>query len=172
MFLGAFLVLANPAAAQWAGWDYEFDEEKKSWKEIESKIPPFPQERNLAQVQGSGSANRFYVDTASVSLGEDGVVRYAAVVKAAGGATNVTFEGIRCATAEHKLYALGRNDGSWVRARDTKWKRIELRETMPYHHLLWGEYFCVSRHNPLTARQAVDALKRGGARPPSTEGRD
>lgn len=172
VFCAALAVLVNPAAAQWAAWDYDFDEEKKTWKEIEAKIPPYPQTRNLLHLASGASANRFYIDAESVLLGEDGVVRYTAVMRTAGGATNVSFEGIRCETREHKLYALGRSDGSWVRARDTKWKYIELREIAPYHHMLWREYFCVSPRQPATARQAIEALKRGGVRDVSSEGRE
>ena len=169
--LAALAVLINPAAAQWAAWDYEFDEEKKSWKEIEAKMPPYPQSRNLLHLVSGASLNRFYIDTESVSLGEDGVMRYTAVVRTAGGASNVSFEGIRCDTREHKVYALGRSDGSWVRARDTKWKYIELRDIAPYHHMLWREYFCVSRRQPATVRQAIDALKRSSVHDVSSEGR-
>ena len=153
---------AKPAAEQWGGWDAEFDEEKKSWKEIQAQIPRYPQAGNLVPVDtGSYVAHRFYVDAESISRGEDGVMRYTAVLKASGGASNVTFEGIRCETRENKVYALGRDDGTWVRARDPKWSRIGYNEAAPHRGVLYREYFCFSRHDLPAVNDVVGALKRG-----------
>ena len=169
----AALALAPALAfAQWAGWDYDFDEEKKPWKEIEAKIPSYPADQNLVYLEGGPTNHRFYVDANSISLGEDGVMRYSTVLRASGGATNVTFEGMRCETRERKLYAIGRKDGSWVRARDARWKRIEIGEIMPYHYVLYRDYFCPAKHRPATVRQALDALRRTGAAGRPGEGRD
>ena len=42
VLLVALAGCALPALAQWKEWDKDFDEDKKSWKEIEAKIPAFP----------------------------------------------------------------------------------------------------------------------------------
>jgi hypothetical protein len=97
----------------------------------------------------------------SISRGEDGVMRYTAVIKAAGGASNVTFEGMRCETREHKVYALGRSDGTWVRARDPKWSRVVYRENTPHQSMLFRDYFCFSRYDLPPVKDVVRALKRG-----------
>ena len=167
----AFAVVPRVASAQWAGWDSEFDEEKKSWKEMEAKIPSYPSPKNLLHLEAGTGGHRVYIDANSVSLGEDGVMRYTTVVKTSGGATNVSFEGMRCETREQKTYALGHSDGSWARARDPKWKRIELRENLPYHYVLYREYFCPSKARPPTAREAVDALKQNRSFIHTDEGR-
>jgi hypothetical protein len=162
VLLIAACIAASPARAAVAdGFEADFDEETKSWKEIQAQLPPYPQSKNLVLVEGgrAGSHN-FYVDTASLSLGADGVMRYTAVLKAAGGATNVTFEGIRCETREHKLYALGHADGTWARARDPKWQRV-VGHTKPYQWLLYREFFCPNPIRPTPAKQAADALRRG-----------
>ena len=159
---GALRHAALPIAAQWREWDAEFDEDKKSWKEIQAQIPPYPKPENLVQLKaGNVTSHRFYVDASSVSLGEDGVMRYTVVVKTTGGATNVTFEGMRCETRERKVYAIGHSDGTWVRARDPKWQRIELRELTPYYYVLYREYFCSGAHARPPPKQAVEALKAG-----------
>jgi len=172
VWLVALAGCALPALAQWKEWDKDFDEDKKSWKEIEAKIPAFPNPSNLVRVQtGSATPHQFFVDTRSVSIGEDGVVRYTVVTKTGGGATNITFEGIRCETRERKLYAIGHTDGAWVRARDTQWQRIMLKDLMPYYHTLYYDYFCPARTHPTPLRQALDALKQGSslARGPRTD---
>jgi len=166
MRLKLLLVLAGAAAATAAQsastWEADFDEDTKSWKEIEAQIPPYPREQNLILVEaGSETSHRFYVDAASVSVGKDGVVRYTTVVKTSGGATNVSFEGMRCETREQKLYALGHRDGTWARARDPKWQRIVLRDLQPHRYMLYREFFCASRTQPTPPKQALDALRRG-----------
>ena len=148
--------------AQWREWDAEYDEEKKSWQEIQAQIPPYPKPENLVQLKaGNVTSHRFYIDASSLSVGEDGVTRYTAVVKTTGGATNIAFEGMRCETRERKVYALGHNDGTWARARYSKWQRIELRELTPYYYVLYREYFCPSRARPTNPKRAVEALKWG-----------
>jgi hypothetical protein len=164
----ALLAHASGAAAQWRIFDG--DGERRAWEEIEVQIPPFPQAANLVPVDvGSATAHRFYIDAPSVSLGEDGVMRYTVVIKTAGGATNVAFEGMRCETRERKVYALGRSDGTWVRPREAEWERIVPRDLAPYRFVLFREYFCPTPTRPPTAKQALEALKRGprGAPPES-----
>ena len=158
----AALCLAQPAwAALATTWEQDFDDETKEWKEIESQLPRVPQGKELVLMDmGPYSRYHFYIDPPSVSLGTDGVVRYTAVIKTAGGALNVTFEGMRCETRELKLYATGRSDGTWSRARNTKWERIT-RYAKPYHFNLYREYFCTSHSRPTPPKVAIDALRRG-----------
>jgi len=160
---------AVAAHAQWGGWDADFDDDKKPWKEIEAKIPSYPKEGNLTPFDAGGtSPHRYFIDAQSLSIGEDGVVRYSLVVKTGGGATNVTFEGIRCDTREQKYYALGQANGTWARARNPQWRRIEYREVNKHHYVLLKGILCtsaVSGATPVTSvKEAVRHLKDG---PPS-----
>lgn len=161
----ALLTAAAVAHAQQiSNWEFDFDEGKKTWEEIQAQIPAYPKGDALVQVQaGNLDSHKFYLDPNSLALGADGVMRYTAVVKTTGGATNVSYEGIRCETRERKLYAIGRSDGSWVRARDPKWQRIELRTLTPHYYVLYRDYFCPARTVPTPPKQALEALKRGTA---------
>ena len=162
LLTAAALAAASQAYPQAKSCEAEFDEDEKSWKEIQAQIPPYPKSQNLILVEaGSATAHKFYVDAASVSVAEDGIVRYTTVIKTAGGATNVTFEGMRCETREGKLYALGRSDGTWVRARNPKWQRILLRDLKPHHYVLYREFFCPSPAMPTPPKVAIEALRRG-----------
>jgi len=162
-FLVAALTVTPAALAALATeWEMDFDENTKSWKEIQAQIPPYPKGQDLVLVEaGSETSHKFYVDPDSVSVGADGVVRYTTVVKTSGGAVNVTFEGMRCETREGKLYAVGRSDGTWVRARNPKWERIVLRDLKPYTYVLYREYFCPWRTQPTPPKVALEALRRG-----------
>lgn len=109
LLAAGFLALAGPAAGQKFYGDKkygEFYEEEKIWVEQEAKLPDFPKTHNLIEFDaGAATRNRHYVDGSTLSVGEDGVVRYAVVVRTSGGATNVNYEGIRCSAKERKLYA-------------------------------------------------------------------
>lgn len=156
---------AGPAPAQWRLFDSEFDEDRKPWSEIEAQLPPPPRPENLIAFDAGGATpHRFYIDAPSLSVGEDGIVRYTIVVKTAGGATNVSFEGIRCETREQKHYAVGRSDGKWIRARDPQWRRVEYKDLNRHHGVLYADFFCPDRHVRLvTAKQILEALKRSSA---------
>ncbi|MGZ8202594.1 MAG: CNP1-like family protein, partial [Burkholderiales bacterium] len=63
--------MAGPVAAQWAGWDYDFDEEKKAWKEIQAQIPAYPKPDDLIRLEIGGAARHaYFVDAKSISRGE------------------------------------------------------------------------------------------------------
>ena len=91
--------------------------------------------------------------------------RYTLFVKAAGGAINVSYEGIRCETREQKYYAIGRSGGGWSRARDPAWRYIEVKEFNRHHGILHGDFFCNGKEPVKTARMVVDALKYGSPHP-------
>ena len=155
------LIAPNVMAADWGKFEYDFEDEKP-WVELESKLPPYPKDENLLPLYVSAATdNRFYVDAASISVGEDGVVRYTMIVKSAAGASNVSFEGIRCASHERRLYAFGRPDNTWSRARSAKWEPIRYQERNRQHHMLYDDFFCPNGIIVKDPAQAIDLLKRG-----------
>ncbi len=161
------LFIVPPVAAQWKDWDYDLDQEKRPWAELQAQIPPYPNPQNLLRFDaGSNTSNHFFVDSASVSVGDDGVVRYTLMIKTGGGATNVSFEGMRCEARELKVYAFGRTNSEWSRARDPQWKRIEAREINNHHLTLHREYFCPARKWAAPVTEIVKALKYGPPKRP------
>lgn len=165
------LLAAVPGAAQWKDWDYDLDQEKKPWEELQTQLPAYPKPENLLRFDlGSNTANRYYVDAASVSVGEDGVVRYTLVIRSGGGASNVSFEGIRCKSREVRVYAFGRPDSQWSRARNAGWRAIEPREVNGYHYALMRDYFCwTSSRTSTLPLKAILANLRHGPRQPTTD---
>ena len=149
------LLLPLTASAQ-TGVDAE--DEPKPHVELELKLPPLPKDANLLQFEPSAaSANRFYVDGASILVGTDGIVRYTLVIKSPSGAANVSYEGIWCAMKEQKTYALGRSDGTWSNARTSEWRPIVYKEINRHHAVLFTDYFCAGK---FPIRSAADALYR------------
>lgn len=137
-------------------------EADKDWREIEAKIPAYPRNENLVGFDvGQGSPHRFYIDAPSLSIGGDGVVRYTLVVRAAGGATNVSFEGIRCEVRRQKYYAVGNADGTWMPARNPQWRRIAYGDPDRRHLALVDSYLCDGRAPLKTGQDVLQRLKRG-----------
>lgn len=138
------------------------DPDEAKWAEGEAVLPAFPRDENLLEFFVSAvTPNRFFVDAKSLSVGTDSVVRFVLVVKTSGGATNVTFEGIRCEALEYKLYATGRADGSWTKARTPEWLPIVNKPINRHHASLSRDYFCPNRSPIRTADEGRDALERG-----------
>ncbi|ATE60811.1 CNP1-like family protein [Thauera sinica] len=128
------------------------------WAEGEYALPPAPAEAGLRPFfVSSASPNRFFVDERSVSVGSDGVVRYALVVRTPGGAENVTFEGIRCATGERRIYASGRAGGEWTPLKVSEWQRIGDNSYNRPRAALAYDYFC---DGPVAPRDREHALRR------------
>jgi hypothetical protein len=136
--------------------------EETVWIEEEADFPAFPQAENLREFYVSElTTHKFFVDASTLSVGKDGVVRYALVVRTGGGATNISLEGIRCATAELKVYASGRQDGAWVRSRRSEWRRIENRAANRQHVSLFSDLFCPLGEPIKTPAEGREALRLG-----------
>ncbi|HEX7970833.1 MAG TPA: CNP1-like family protein, partial [Thiobacillus sp.] len=80
---------------------------------------------------------------------------------AAGGAKNVSFEGMRCESGERRLYAYGHPDGTWSKARTAGWEDIKFRSLLSYHKALFEDHFCPDGINVRDAKEAVRSLRRG-----------
>lgn len=165
LFCGLAAALSLPAIADWDRFDADFDEPARPWQEIEAQLPPPPQAANLIPFEvGGATRNRYYIDYPSVSVGADGVVRYTVVIETGGGARNVSFEGMRCATGERKLYAFGRGD-AWSRNRNARWDIIKSRQADGYHRELFAGYFCAGGLGEPDLKRVRHLLKSGGYRP-------
>jgi hypothetical protein len=106
-------------------------------------LPAAPKNENLVEFYvGAATTNHFSIDATTLTVGTDGIVRYTLVVTTAGGATNTTFEGMRCSSGEYRIYASGRADGSWVKSRSELWRPIENKPVNRHHAALKLEFFC------------------------------
>lgn len=140
-------------------WD---DPDTPKWQEEETSLPDFPRAEDFLEFYVSAvTPNHFYIDAKSISVGGDGVVRYALIAKTSGGATNISFEGVRCDVREYRLYATGRADGTWVKARTSEWRPIENKPVNRHHASLSRDYFCPNSMPIRNADEGRQALKLG-----------
>ncbi|WP_295625189.1 CNP1-like family protein [uncultured Nitrosomonas sp.] len=137
-------------------------ESDKPWIEQLTQLPAYPDTTNLMEFDtGAVSSNHYLIDTTSINIGEDGVIRFTLVVKSSAGALNVSYEGIRCATSERKLYALGRDDKTWIQPRISEWQRLELVQQFNAQRELSKNIFCPHRQIVSNTEDAIQALKAG-----------
>ncbi len=153
-------LLSFAAAGASDQFDSEFDE--KPWSEIEVQLPVFPGEENLIPFQvGSVRDRQFFVDGASISIGSDEVIRFSVVVVSPSGARNISYEGMRCVTGERRLYAFGRSDRTWSKARNNNWVKIKGGGNQ-YPVALFVDYFCsIGERTIMTPDDAMRVLRYG-----------
>lgn len=106
-------------------------------------LPAAPAKENLLPFYVSPSTTMsFAIDATAVSVTPDGVVQFTLVVTSTEGARNVSYEGIRCKTAERKLYATGSADGKWSASRNDAWNQIRDMGANRQYAALYKDYFC------------------------------
>lgn len=151
---------ALPVISMAAGLESETGDRPRT--EFDPPLPAFPKDVDLKAFYVSPTTdNRFYIDRKSVSVVDDGVVRYTLVVVSSSGSRNVSFEGMRCESGEIRRYAFGRADGTWSKSRNARWEPIEGGAVRNRHHAaLFGEYFCPAGGIVGTAAEAIRALDR------------
>lgn len=155
------LAAVLPAQLHAAGFLMD-DDEREPWVELQAKLPAPPNPSNLIEFFGGKlTQNHFFVDSESIDVGTDGVVRYTQVVRTEGGATNVTFEGMRCSTSEMRLYAIGGRDGIWTEARDSRWKPVNVGATKNRNQgVLARDVFCPDNSPVRNKAEAIRNLKQ------------
>lgn len=152
------LLLCLPliAHAEWGEFDREFEQDKP-WVEVAAQLPPYPKPENLIPFNvSSATRNQHFVDADSISVGADNVIRYTVVIEAAGGAKNVSFEGLRCESGERRLYAYGHPDGTWSKARNAGWEFIKFRSLLSYQKALFEDHFC---RDGIRVRDGIEAAQ-------------
>ena len=134
------------------------------WKEDEVDFPPYPSPDGLLDINLPLKDSSFTVliDPDSVSVGKDRVVRYTVALSSASGASNVTYEGIRCSRRMVKRYAYG-SAGRFSPARNSDWRYVKKLRQDEYLAGLIDNFFC-----PLPGldaeRQIVRKLKKSASR--------
>lgn len=105
------------------------------WKEGEVPPPPaFNVDKLLTFDVSTGSTMVYGVDPATLSISDDGIVRYVVVATSPSGVRNSFYEGIRCSSGEYKTYARHTPQGGWAKVSNPEWKTMF--GNMPSRHAL------------------------------------
>lgn len=160
--LTVFIIMTSAIAAAHAQSRFEedFDDGEKAWQEIAIQLPAAPIAENLLPFYVSATASQsFALDSKSLTLGTDGVIRYTLITSSAAGAKNISYEGIRCESFEKKLYAFGQPDGTWSRSRRDKWEPIVRNAANRQHATLAQDYFCQGLNIAGDAKTMLERIK-------------
>lgn len=148
-----------------AGWSATANREVAEKREMQGEVPlpTFPQPDKLIPfVVSAMTDNKFMIDSESLSIGSDGIFRYTLVIVSPSGAQNVSYEAMDCSTAERRIYALGRADKTWSKARSDQWVKIVDNSLNRHHAELYTDYFCPIGISIRNADEVREALRRGG----------
>src|SRR4029453_10656987 len=116
--LALLAACSTPSSAPGSKSDWEkANEEKLAASERAAAVNtiPTPPSKRGELIEFSVAATqefRFFVDASTLTVDNEGIVRYVLVARSSSGVENVSFEGMRCVTNEYRIYALGR-DGAW-----------------------------------------------------------
>ena len=159
-FLLLMLLLA--ASRLWAA-DIDKEFEEAAWAESNVQLPAFPLEENLIPFRvGAITDTHYFIDGSTISVGADQVIRYTLVIVSSSGAQNISHEGMRCLTAEKRVYAFGRADKTWSKAKSDRWRPIKGGDNN--HNVeLYANYFCaIGAKTVMTPEEARRVLRYGG----------
>lgn len=143
--------------------------EVEPWKEqAAGKLPPWPQDADLVEFHTGEPSTpfRYYIDTKSLSVDAQQIVRYTVVVESGSGARNVAYEGIRCTpNGQHRIYAYG-GSGKFEPVPDAPWHLVTDRAVPPYARDLQRFFLCVPlKFEPRPVKEMPRILSgRGNAR--------
>ena len=134
--------------------------EPEAWKEKGSvQPPPWPNDADLVEFRISDRTSPFrhYIDTKSLSVDAQQIVRYTVVVKSASGGSNVAYEGIRCTpNGSFRTYAYG-SEGRFQPAAGDDWRDVNANGVPLYVKDLHAST-CVSRSS--SSRRPVKEMPR------------
>ncbi|MGB5539854.1 MAG: CNP1-like family protein [Gammaproteobacteria bacterium] len=130
------------------------------WKELAGELPAYPEQSRLLDLDIDTGANpfRYYLDPASLTAGDDRVVRFTSVIVSPSGVWNVTYEGLRCGDRSYRRIAYGSN-GQWHALPETPWQRISGSGTQRYRKVLYEKYMCPPAEPYRNADQILRRLR-------------
>ncbi|KUM03738.1 CNP1-like family protein [Chromobacterium subtsugae] len=135
-------------------------EDEKAWEEQAYALPDYPQAADWVEVKPDWlQSNRFFVDGKTLSVGQDGVVRYISKVLSPNGVENLSVEGILCKDARYRAYGFGDSvNHRWIEPMRPIWQDIvygdKLRREL-------RELLCPSHSAPRDAAEALKSLRKG-----------
>jgi hypothetical protein len=167
---GCKVTRARPTEASGAGWVPAADGAPQPQSEpkglaqepVTVELPATSSPSRLAPFEVKGrTEHETGLDPDAISLGADGVTRYTLVVRTTAGVANVTYEGIRCETAEWKVYATGRQDGQWHRVPVPVWRPMDKAGLNDIRQTLYERHVCTpARTVPVSVAQVLQSFRR------------
>ena len=158
LLAGLALVAAAPALAQ------TLDLDRSDWKEDAVPPPPAYSVNRLIEIEMPRSASvRMGIDPDTITINhQTGIVRYVVVARGPS-ATNASYEGIRCATGEYRVYARQTQGNAWTPSDEGGWKSMLGQSSVMVKHpaRLARDGICIGTGVRQTVADMVRELKSG-----------
>lgn len=153
----ALTTALTPALAQIA--------EPEPWTEAQATPPPdWSAERAVEFRLGNTASLRYAIDPQTLAVGEDGVVRYVFIARSSSGAVNALYEGVRCQTAEVKVYARWDPDArQWRSNAAAPWQAMDFRGATRRALQMARGGLCDGKVANRSTALMLDALRNGRA---------
>ena len=130
------------------------------WRESDVPPPPaFDLNRLIKVPAPQGSSLKYGIDPSTVTTTPEGIVRYVIVASSADGGQNVMYEGIRCSTAQHRVYARYNAAKGWTVLPESDWKPLYNAAASRHAMTLSEAGVCKDRAVNRSASYIVRALK-------------
>jgi len=139
-----------------SGWEPKHFIEPDNWHEQTTRLPAPPEQDRLQEVPvRTGSfPYQVFIDPQSLTIGDDEVVRYTAVIISPSGARNVTYEGLHCGEQAYRLYAYLAG-GQWQETQDSPWHSLRGSRTDHYRYVFYHHYMCDPERPSLKADEIL-----------------
>lgn len=131
------LVLSPIVSAQQANTS-DLDAEWHDWKEGQVPPPPAWQANDLVEIDmPAGASVRMGLDANTLAPDQNtGIVRYVVVARGLSSIT-ASYEGVRCATGEFRVYARQVQGAAWTPSSDDAWRPIKGQSGIMVQHPGW-----------------------------------
>lgn len=140
----------------------QFIADDPDWKEVEvPAAPAFDLKRLVPLEMSVQSQLKWGVDPATVSVTNDGVVRYVIVAQSSSGVVNAMYEGIRCNKAEFRRYARHNPGSGWVKSTDSDWTSLHKTGASRHPETLARGGMCDGAAPPSSVAEAMRRLNAG-----------
>lgn len=149
----------------WA-WAQYADLDRADWAEDEVPPPPAYTLKRLIDIEMPRTSSiRMGIDPDTLRINIDtGIVRYVVVAQGSS-AVNASYEGIRCATGEYRVYARQVQGGAWSASSDSSWKPMRGQGGVQVRHpfQLARDGLCIGTGMRLEVDEMVRELKTGNS---------
>ena len=154
---GMLCVLYVYGPTAYAGLLSDLKPETEPWAEEDLKDNPrYPDANSLVPFSLSGATRyEYYLDSRSINIGKDGVVRFIVAIKPSSSALQLIYAGIRCQTKQWKSYAVGSQDPKWMPVQKPTWEDIVKTREENYRHDLFSHYVCAGNGPVGSAKQIL-----------------
>jgi hypothetical protein len=162
------VLLLSTLSVQAATWSYRDphdavpEVEEYEWAEERVELPAYPEKEKMVKINFNRPNQRFefFIDPQTLTVGDDGVVRYVLMLRSLSGSENIMFEGIRCDKRDYKTFAFGTSKDTFRELTRPTWKEITQTSNSWFRHDLWKHYFCFAAERFDDANTREKILRR------------